>query len=168
MGAFRSSHCNIYNRLAQSRLATELSCLCPTLEKASVFFVFYRPIYFNVSSLIVQLCVQDDRHRRYMLSTNSVTFFQFHRSPLFYFACSSFNIAPRTTSVADTSNTNRYSILSRSKQLFKRFCHYKHMRKYLPSFRSCRIYNSLDKHSLSLRVARYSLLQRIKYKLTNM
>ena len=50
----------------------------------------------------------------------------------------------RTTGIEDISNTNSYFILSRSKQLFKRFCSYKHTRKYLPSFLSCRIYNSLD------------------------
>ena len=42
-----------------------------------------------------------------------------------------------------TSNTNSYFISSRGWQLFKRFCHCKHTRKKLPSFRSNKFYNSL-------------------------
>ena len=78
---------------------------------------------------------------------NSITLFEFLHSPSLYFVFmrrnQSFSITPRTTSVEETSNTNSYCNLCRGKQLFDRFCYYKHTRKYLPSFRSCRIYNSL-------------------------
>ena len=63
-----------------------------------------------------------------------------------YFVCmhrkQSFNLRSRTASIGDTYRTPM-AISNRGKQLFKKFCFYRHMRKKLPSFHSCRIYNSL-------------------------
>ena len=51
-----------------------------------------------------------------LIHTNELQILQEHRNY-------SFNIVPKTPVVEDTSNTYSYSILSRGKQVFKRFCY---------------------------------------------
>ena len=71
----------------------------------------------------------------------SATVFGFHRflPSYFVFMCrnQSFYPALWTTRIEDTSYTNGYSILGKDRQLFTNLCHYRHMRKKLPSFHFC-------------------------------
>ena len=50
------------------------------------------------------------------------------------------NLAFKTARVENTFNTSDYSVLGWGKQLFNFICGYKHTKKKLPSFRSCRAY----------------------------
>ena len=94
-------------------------------------------------------------------------FFISHRFLLF--ACAATNRATwcleRSAQKTHTPNISSYSISSKDKQLCNFFCSYRHTRKNLLSFRSCRIYNSLKK--LYNQPAVVSTLQSLTSVITN-